>query len=510
MSSRAARWYTGPDLRAVRPPFARAVADLSPAPALGEHTDEVLRGLLEWPVGIVRDGCIGPRVSFYKNVKRNPRSGDHGARLDCRPRGARPQPPEYRRRPAPGPPRGHHRALGVGQVVAGVRHHLRRRPAAVRRVAVGLRPPVPRADGEAGRRSDRRPVAGDLDRAENHRLEPALDGRHRHRDLRLSAAALRQHRRSALPELRSRDLLAVARADPGHGHALSARRAHQRAGAGRARPEGGVQARAGGAAGARVHPRAHRRPVRRARGRRRPRSAQEPHDRRAGRPADRQVGHRAPARRFDRARAQARRRHRRHQHARGRRSAVLAPDGVPVVRHQHSRDDAARVFVQLAAWRVPGLPGPRRGLRLRSGAHRARRWRVARGRRDRAVGERRPPAHRRDAAGPRAHVRDRPADAVLRSCRKKLRDIVLFGAPGRRGQNGPRPKAKAEGRSGSQRHARKGSVRRWISKARFRTCAAGSRRAPGTIRRASSPTARCSRARSATATGCGPRAARCA
>jgi alpha-methylacyl-CoA racemase len=33
----------GHDLRAVRPPFARVVADLSPAPALGEHTGEVLR-----------------------------------------------------------------------------------------------------------------------------------------------------------------------------------------------------------------------------------------------------------------------------------------------------------------------------------------------------------------------------------------------------------------------------------------------------------------------------------
>jgi alpha-methylacyl-CoA racemase len=34
----------GRDLRAVRPPFARAVADLWPAPALGEHTEEVLQG----------------------------------------------------------------------------------------------------------------------------------------------------------------------------------------------------------------------------------------------------------------------------------------------------------------------------------------------------------------------------------------------------------------------------------------------------------------------------------
>ena len=146
----------------------------------------------------------------------------------------------------------HHRPVRVGQVVAGLRHDLRRGPAALRRVAVGLRAPVPRADGEAGRRSDRRPVAGDFDRAEDHGVEPAVDGRHRHRDLRLPPAALRQHRRAALPELRSRDLVAVARAHPRHGHALSARRAHQRARAGRARPQGRVQARAGGAARARA------------------------------------------------------------------------------------------------------------------------------------------------------------------------------------------------------------------------------------------------------------------
>ena len=51
----------------------------------------------------------------------------HGARLDCRPRRARPQPAQYRRRSAPRPAGGHHRSVRVGQVVAGLRHHLRRR-----------------------------------------------------------------------------------------------------------------------------------------------------------------------------------------------------------------------------------------------------------------------------------------------------------------------------------------------------------------------------------------------
>ena len=52
-----------------------------------------------------------------------------------------------------------HRAVRVGQVVAGVRHDLRRGPAPLRRVAVGLRPPVPRPDGQARRRLHRGPVA---------------------------------------------------------------------------------------------------------------------------------------------------------------------------------------------------------------------------------------------------------------------------------------------------------------------------------------------------------------
>ena len=43
----------------------------------------------------------------------------------------------------------------VGQVVARLRHDLRRGAAPLRRVAVGLRPAVPRADGEARRRLDR-------------------------------------------------------------------------------------------------------------------------------------------------------------------------------------------------------------------------------------------------------------------------------------------------------------------------------------------------------------------
>ena len=101
--------------------------------------------------------------------------------------------------------RGHHRRLRLGQVVAGLRHDLRRGAAALRRVALRLRPAVPRADGEAGRRLDRGALAGDLHRAADDLAQSALDRRHRHRDLRLPAAALRLDRRAALHELRPGD-----------------------------------------------------------------------------------------------------------------------------------------------------------------------------------------------------------------------------------------------------------------------------------------------------------------
>ena len=84
----------------------------------------------------------------------------------------------------------HHRAVGLRQVEPCLRHDLRRGPAPLRRVAVGLRAPVPRPDGQAGRGLDRGPVAGDLDRPEDDLAQPALDRRDGHRDLRLPAPAV--------------------------------------------------------------------------------------------------------------------------------------------------------------------------------------------------------------------------------------------------------------------------------------------------------------------------------
>ena len=53
----------------------------------------------------------------------------------------------------------HHRALRLREVEPCLRHDLRRGPAPLRRVALGLRAPVPADDGEARRRLDRRALS---------------------------------------------------------------------------------------------------------------------------------------------------------------------------------------------------------------------------------------------------------------------------------------------------------------------------------------------------------------
>ena len=122
-------------------------------------------------------------------------------------RRARAQPQGHRPRAAAQLADRHDRALGLRQVEPRLRHDLRRGPAPLRRVALGLRAPVPRADGEARRGLDRGPVAGDLDRPEDDLAQPALDRRHRDRDLRLPAPALgadRQARTAPSAASRSR------------------------------------------------------------------------------------------------------------------------------------------------------------------------------------------------------------------------------------------------------------------------------------------------------------------
>ena len=82
--------------------------------------------------------------------------GGRRARSPRRP-GAQPQ---GHHRPAPAERTHlHHRALGLREVEPCLRHDLRGGAAAVRRVALGLRAPVPADDGEARRRLDRRALS---------------------------------------------------------------------------------------------------------------------------------------------------------------------------------------------------------------------------------------------------------------------------------------------------------------------------------------------------------------
>ena len=131
-----------------------------------------------------------------------PEAWGHVEREHYRTRRARPQPEEHRFRDSAQPADGGDGGLGIGQVVARLRHHLRRRPAALCRVAVGLRAAIPGAHRKAGRRCHRRHRSGGRHPAEEHDSQSALDRGHGHRDLRLPAPALRARRPHLLPELR--------------------------------------------------------------------------------------------------------------------------------------------------------------------------------------------------------------------------------------------------------------------------------------------------------------------
>ncbi len=143
--------------------------------------------------------------SVDRTSVRNRRGGRYDrrdGRHACRAGRPRAQPEERLDRAATRSTDRLHRAVGLGQVLARVRHDLRRGAAPLRRVAVGLRPAVPRPDGQARRRLHRGPVAGDLDRPEVRVAQPSVDRRHDHRGLRLPAPSLRPHRGAALPERR--------------------------------------------------------------------------------------------------------------------------------------------------------------------------------------------------------------------------------------------------------------------------------------------------------------------
>ncbi len=168
------------------------------------------------------------------------RSGAYGAGIPGRPRCSRAQPQEHLRHHPPRPADGDHRAVGIGQVVARLRHDLRRGPAPVRRVAVGLCASVPGPHGEARCRRDRGALAGDRHRAEDRRPQSPLHRRHRHRDLRLPAAALGPGRGAALSQ-RRQPRRALQRYPDHRDHPHLARgHPHRGARAAGARPQGRV------------------------------------------------------------------------------------------------------------------------------------------------------------------------------------------------------------------------------------------------------------------------------
>ena len=258
---------------------------------------------------------------------------------------------------------GHHGPVRLGQVVAGVRHDLRRGPAPLRRVAERLRAPVPGADGQAGRGLDRGAVAGDLDRPEDHVAQPAVDGRHGHGDLRLPAPAVGADRQAALLQLRAADRRAVGGADhrPDHGHGGGhALHGH---GADRPRAQGRVRQAAAGAALRGLHAREGGRRAAPARGGDRPRQeVQARHLGGRGPAGDAAGSAQAAGGLAWRPRSRWRTGSSRWRRCRGRASRrgphVLRAVRLPALRDLDARARAALVLVQRAARRLPALHGP--------------------------------------------------------------------------------------------------------------------------------------------------------
>ena len=312
----------------------------------------------------------------------------HG--LHPHPRRAHAQSQEPEPRPAAAPADRHHRPLRLGQELARVRHAVRGRAAPLRRVAVGVRAAVPAADGQARRRPDRRPVAGDLHRAEGDVAQPALDRGHRHRDPRLPAPPLRARRRSVLPrpsgaEAGGDDDLADGRR---HARVPGGHAAHD-PGAGDRQPEGRA-------------PRALRRIAReglRARARRRQgvrdrrgaeaRQDHQAHDRSGRRPAQGEPGIQAAPGRVVRDRAAPRRRPRdRRRDGQGKRAEAGAPvlreirvSRSATIRWPNSSRASSRSTARSARARAAtGWARSRSSIPSASSRFRSSRWRPARSR----------------------------------------------------------------------------------------------------------------------------------
>ena len=347
------------------------------------------------------------------------------------------------------------------QVEPRVRHHLCRGPAALRREPVGVCPAVPRHDAEAGRGPHHRPLAGDLDRTEDHLEEPALHRRHRHRDLRLHAAAVRPRRHPVFTGHRPADRGAADQPDGRHHHGAARRHPRLSAGADRARPQGRVSQGISGPSEARLPARQGQRRVPRPRRAAGARQEIPPQHRRGGGPDRGARGAGDPTGQLPAHRARSRRRHRhprdgpgRRGRGRGRRTGadhLLREVRLPGLGLHHSRDRAAAVLVQRAVRRLPGLRRAGGRTVLRSAAGGAGREPAADARSDPPLGQGDvavlPPDHR----GHRPALRLRQGEALARPAGAGAPgDALRLGGgedslPLRRGRPGLRDRAAVRG-----------------------------------------------------------------
>ena len=316
-------------------------------------------------------------------VNTNGRSNRHQGR-------ARAQSQEYRSRDPARSPGCDHRALRLRQILARLRHDLRRGPAPLRRIALGLRAPVPRADGKARRRFDRRPLAGNLDRAEDHLAQSPLDRRHHHRNLRLPAPALRPRRPRLLLQLRPRNHAAERPANRRSNHGMARRLAHSRARANRPRSQGRVSQGALRDEARRLRARQDRRQAPRARRGAGPQQESAPHHRGDGRSARHPQGHREAPVGLARGRVQVRpgpAQGRAPRRAQERERDLFQPAlRLRRLRNFVSGNRAADVLLQQPARRLHRVLGYRFDHVFRSRADRAERGLEHRRWRDRAVG----------------------------------------------------------------------------------------------------------------------------
>src|SRR6266568_2172881 len=308
------------------------------------------------------------------------------ARHDHRQGGPRAQPQVRPPRDPQEEAGGLHGGLGLGEVLARLRHPLRGGAAPLCRVALVLCPAVPRADGEAEVRHDPRPLPDDLDRAEGGVEQPALDRRDHHRGPRLPPRPVRVDRGAALPVLRparwEADRPADRRVDPGAAGGL----ADPGPRPARPEPEGRVPGSPRRRAEARLRPRPRGRHDPPAHRSARARQEAEARHRARGGPARGEGRDPFPAHRLDRdgaARGEGHpRRRRRGPGAEGRsrdrsrgvqeaRPLLLGAERLPQLRALLRRARAPGLLVQLAARLVPGLPGARDARGDGPGPHRA-------------------------------------------------------------------------------------------------------------------------------------------